>query len=246
MMDPIKKFSESFRVMNHDVDWNNRMTAGALLRMGQQIATDHCTHLGMDEAFYQKNGVAFLLAKMALRFDRMPECGEQLTFTTMPEEPKRAVYKRITTVQDQAGKQVAVIDSRWILVSRDSWRILRHPPETMANLPFAESVPDELSMDIAVPRQLEECRALCADYSRCDQNGHMNNTYYADAAADALPLECLRQKTIREMVIRYHKEIPAGETALVERGMTDENHWYVRGIREDKKCFEVGIVLGNE
>lgn len=242
-MKPIEHFTETFRVMNHDCDWNNRLTAGALLRMGQQIATDNCTDFGMDEAFYEKNGVVFLLARTALRFDRTPQAGEVLTFTTMPEDAKRAIYKRVTVVKDEKGEQVAMIDSRWVLVSRENWRILRHAPEAMQNLPFAETVTQELPMDILVPEELEEWGNLRAEYSRCDQNGHMNNTHYADAAADALPQELLRRKTIREMVIRYHKELPAGETALVQRGHSDENHWYVLGMRDDKKCFEAGIVL---
>lgn len=236
-------FTQRFQVSDFDVDWNHRLTAGAFLRMAQQIATAHCDSLGMDDSFYQKNGAVFLMARVALQFYRVPKQGEILTLATMPETAHRALYKRITVARDEAGECVAVADSRWILVDTHTHRILRRPPEAFQSLPFDEQIPYELEMELSEPEELEACGSVRADYSRCDIYGHMNNTRYADAAVDALPIELLKTSCVKEMRIRYHNELPAGEQAQLERAQLERNVWYVKGNRPEKSCFEARITL---
>lgn len=243
-MSEVKGYTRQMLVLDHECDWNRKMTAGALLRMAQQIAIEQCDHVGMNKEFYLENHAVFLLARAAFRFERVPDCGELLTLETLPELSHRATYKRITRVKDQEGKQVALIDSRWILVNTDTKRILRQPPEGFQNLPFAQEIPFELDQTIPVPEELESCGTLFASYSMCDENGHVNNTRYADAAADALPQECLREKSILEFAIRYHRELPAGEQEELVRGKLPDGRWYVRGMRDGKPGFECLLKLG--
>ena len=237
-------FCEEFHVMEHDCDWNQKMTPGAFLRMAQQIATDDGNRVGMDRKYYEDNHTAFLLARLALRFDRVPRAGEMLTLKTFPEGAKRASYKRVTIAFDENGEQVALVDSRWILVDTQTRRIMRRPPEGFLRIPFLPEVSEELDTTIREADVLESCGDLTARYSICDENGHVNNTRYADAAGDVLPLSCLRDQSITEMVIRYHKELPAGETAELERGELEPGCWYIRGTRQGKPCFEVNLRLG--
>ncbi len=243
-MSEMNGYKRKMQVLDHDCDWNRRMTAGALLRMAQQIATEQCDSIGMDQAFYQRSHAVFLLARAALRFIRVPECGEILTLETMPELAHRATYKRGTRVLDEAGELVALVDSRWILVNTDTKRILRQPPGSFQSLPFAQKVPFELPQEIQTPEQTESCGTLFAAYSLCDENGHVNNTRYADAAADALPQECLKKQSVLEFAIRYHRELPAGERAELTRGKLSDGRWYVKGERDGKPCFESLLKLG--
>lgn len=231
-------FTESFRVLDHDGDWNRKLTAGAFLRMSQQISTDHCESLGMDPAFYERNHAVFLLARTALHFDRVPQVGEVLTLKTMPESARRAVYKRINLAFDENGDRVGMVDSRWILVDTETKRIMRSSPADFEKLPFEQQVPYELDTTIHAPEQLEECGSMRADYSRCDQNGHMNNTYYADAASDVIPAQLFKTGVVTDLVLRYHNELPAGQIARLSRAQDDTGRWYVCGNRDGKHCFE--------
>ena len=209
-------FTEQFRVMDCDCDMNHRLTPGAFLRMAQQISTDQCESIGMNDDFYRENHAVFLLAKLALQMDRVPRGGEVLTLVTMPEQCKRAVFKRVTEARDEKGERVALLDSRWVLV------------------------------DVSIQKHEEEAPAgqVTATYSRCDTNGHMNNTRYADAAADALPLEVLANGAVKRLVISYHNELPAGQSAELVRGRTGDGSWYVAGQREDgRPCFEAVLTV---
>ena len=232
-------YTEPFRVTDCDCDMNRRLTPGAFLRMAQQISTDQCVGQGMDDAFYRENHAVFLLAKLALQVERMPENGEVLTLTTMPEQPRRAVYKRVTEARDEKGARVALLDSRWVLVDTDTRHILRRAPEAFNAFPFAQEVPFTLDVTVRKPEEVQPAGSVRATYSRCDSNGHMNNTRYADAAADALPLEVLRTGAVKSLVIAYHNELPAGESSALVRGRNGDGSWYVAGQRADgKPCFE--------
>ena len=65
-MAEIEFYTEQFRVMDCDCDMNHRLTPGAFLRMAQQISTDQCESIGMNDEFYRQNHAVFLLAKLAL------------------------------------------------------------------------------------------------------------------------------------------------------------------------------------
>ncbi len=237
-------YTEKFRVMDCDCDMNHRLTPGAFLRMAQQISTDQCDSIGMNDDFYRENHAVFLLAKLALQVDRMPRGGEVLTLVTMPEQCKRAVFRRVTEARDEQGGRVALLDSRWVLVDTGTRRILRRPPQAFEIGDFKDEVPFTLDVTIRKPDETAPAGRVTATYSRCDTNGHMNNTRYADAAADALPLEVFRTGAVKSLVISYHNELPAGQSASLVRGRTESGGWYVAGQREDgRPCFEAVLAV---
>lgn len=102
-----------------------------LLRYVEQISTMHARHFGMDDKFFEDHGVAFLVGKQALRFSRVPRRGETLTLCSRSEKAFRGSIKRVTTLTDEAGQEVAMVDSRWIMSSLENGHILRQPGWTV-------------------------------------------------------------------------------------------------------------------
>lgn len=118
-------------VENADADCHSLLKASALLRYVEQISTMHARHFGMDDKFFEDHGVAFLVGKQALRFSRVPRRGETLTLCSRSEKSLRGSIKRITTLTDEAGQEVAMVDSRWIMSSLEDGHILRQPGWTV-------------------------------------------------------------------------------------------------------------------
>ena len=109
-------YTETATVLNADADFRSLLKPSALLRYVEQVSADHARAFGMDDKFFQDHNVAFLVGKQALQFVRVPRRTEALTLTTRAEHSRRGAIKRITTVTDAAGKLVATVDCRWILV----------------------------------------------------------------------------------------------------------------------------------
>ena len=185
-----------------------------------------------------------MLAKLALHIDRTPRVDEELTLVTQPECCKRAVNKRITHFYDADGTEVAVIDSRWVLIDIDKRIILRKHPEQFADY-WTEDVPFALPMKMpkAAPEACEVVGEPTASYSRCDMNGHLNNTRYADILCDALPWSVWEQGTVQDLLLFYHREVPRGESFTLSRARTGEKQYYFNGEREGKSAFEASITF---
>ncbi len=236
-------YTETMTVMNADADFRSLLKPSALLRYVEQVSADHARTFGMTDQFFKNHGVAFLVGKQALKFDRVPQRAEKLTLLTRAEASRRGSVKRITTVTDAEGKQVAMVDCRWIVVSLAENRILREPGWTVEGF-WNETVEGEL------PLQLHKCREGLASagewtvrYSQCDLNGHLNNAFYLDLVCDALPLDVVRKGPVTFASINYHREVPMGETVEVFYAPSAEG-WYIIGKHNGQTSFESYLELG--
>ena len=236
-------YTETMTVMNADADFRSLLKPSALLRYVEQVSADHARTFGMTDQFFKDHGVAFLVGKQALKFDRVPQRAEKLTLLTRAEASRRGSVKRITTVTDAEGKQVAMVDCRWIVVSLAEGRILREPGWTVEGF-WNETVEGEL------PLQLHKCREGLASagewtvrYSQCDLNGHLNNAFYLDLVCDALPLDVVRKGPVTFASINYHREVPMGETVEVFYAPSAEG-WYIIGKHNGQTSFESYLELG--
>lgn len=236
-------YTETMTVMNADADFRSLLKPSALLRYVEQVSADHARTFGMTDQFFKDHGVTFLVGKQALKFDRVPQRAEKLTLLTRAEASRRGSVKRITTVTDAEGKQVATVDCRWIVVSLAENRILREPGWTVDGF-WNETVEGEL------PLQLHKCREGLASagewtvrYSQCDLNGHLNNAFYLDLVCDALPLEVVRKGPVTFASINYHREVPMGETVEVFYAPSAEG-WYIIGKHNGQTSFESYLELG--
>lgn len=235
-------FSEPFTVRGYECDANSSMTPGAVLRHSQQISTDQCLLLGIDDDAYSRTHTAFLLAKMTVEFYAPLREGMRVTASTQPRTAQRAVYVRYNSFRDEAGTLLAAVDSRWVLVDTETRRILRHRPEAFPDVFLPQEVPQ---LDITVHKcPAQPCGEQTAVYTRCDSNGHLNNTVYADIVCDALDVHTLLRRGVRRFAIDYRSEVPLGGSFALSRGAVSPDSWYFCGQSDGTTHFEAEITLG--
>ena len=236
-------YQKEIVVQQYECDIRDEWPVGAILRHVQQVSTDHCDAEGLTTHRFQATGTAFVLAKLALESLRPIAAGSRLRLVTQPSAPQRAVYRRFTSLLDEAGEEVCRVDARWVLIDVTRRHILRTPPEALA-FPFQqEEVP---SLDLSIPRStaLQPAGEYTAAYSRTDRNGHLNNACYADLICDALPQDLPCKRPIRRMAISYHEELRLGETMALFLGETSGDTYYICGKKEGRRCFEASVTLG--
>ena len=236
-MDIRKEFEQTIVVKQNEGDLNARLKLSALLRYVQQISTDHCTEIGVTTEDYVRTHSAFLLAKTSVEDYDEIKVGECIRLVTHTGNAVKAVYPRNTEIFNVAGKLVASVDARWILVDTESRRIYRHMPEDL-NLRFEN---DSVTMheDVSVPKEkeAEQVGEETIRYSRLDTNHHLNNTEYADIVCDYLPPELVCEKRISKLIFHYLHEEKLGESIKILRKEREEG-WYVCGALGEKKAFE--------
>ena len=198
----------------------------------------------MDDQFFKERGVTFLVGKQALKFDRVPQRAETLTLTSRAQVSKHGSVKRITTLTDAEGKEVAMVDCRWIVVNTETGHIMRQPSWCTPNYEN-EDVKEELPQLVHKCKELTPAGSWTASYSLCDLNGHVNNSFYLDIACDALPLDALRKGPLRFASIKYHREIPMGAQVAVAYAPSADG-WYVVGRRDEHIAFECYLEFSSE
>ena len=100
--------------------------------------------------------------------------------------------------------------------------------------------------EVATMDSREDCETLgtqTAAYSRCDMNGHLNNTRYADIVCDAVPWQVWDSAQISDFIISYHREVPRGESFTLCRAGPAEDTFYFDGEREGKSAFEAQLIF---
>ena len=242
----VEFFEQDFIVGQYECDCNWRMKAGALMAQSQAISTNHCNELGLTIDVYRRTHTVFLLAKASLEIYHDIKVGDKLRVVTRPSGPKRAIYNRYTSFINEQGIEVAAQDSKWVLVDTDTRKILRDPPEDL-DFPFRiQEIPEQ---DLSIPkvRDAQQTAVERVTYSRTDDNGHLNNTQYADIILDNLPFSATVERRLKKLVINYHSEAKMGEELAIlckELGESDgiapgTVGYYVTGRKDDgKKCFE--------
>lgn len=242
-MNKINVYEESFIAGQYECDCNGRMKAGAIMSQCQAISTNHCNHFGLTIDVYRQTHTVFLLAKVSLEIYGEIKVGDHIRMVTLPSSAKKAIYSRYTKFINDAGEEVAAQDSKWVLVDTDTHKILRNPPEGL-DFPFDMEVKEEHDLTIPKIKDAQKVSTENVTYSRSDDNGHLNNTQYADIILDSLPFEATVEKRLRKLVINYRQEAKMGEKIEIfvkELEAENENQsvYYVKGEHKDGKvCFE--------
>ena len=238
------KYTQEYRIYENDVDFRKMATLGSLLRYCQQIGAEDAEHYGITPELYASTHTSYVLAKLALHITRTPRVEETITVQTEPEALRRAVNRRFTTFCDAQGREEVCVDSHWVLIDTDKRMILRKHPEQFADL-WAEDVPLELPMRLprVAPEDCETLGTQTAAYSRCDMNGHLNNTRYADIVCDAVPWQVWDSAQISDFIISYHREVPRGDSFTLRRARLAEDTFYFDGEREGKSAFEAQLIF---
>ena len=235
-------YKDTVMVENTDADCHSLLKASALLRYAEQATSMHARQFGMGDQFFADHGVAFLVGKQALQFSRVPLRGEKLTLCSRSEVIRRGSIKRVTTLTDEAGQEVAMVDSRWIMSSLEDGHILRQPGWTVDGY-WNETVEEELPLLLHKRRDsLTSAGLFTAHYSQCDLHYHINNAFYLDIVCDALPLEIMRDHVVKFASINYHREVPMGQQVEVFYTPSDDG-WYFIAKHADKTAFECYLEL---
>ena len=241
-MSEYRSYTEQMTVLDGDSDFRCCLKPSALFRYVEQVSADHARAYGMDHAFFRERHSAFLVGKQALRVWRMPGRAEKINLTTACEAFKKGTMKRLTTITSETGEKLALVDCRWMIVDTEAGRILRTPGWTMPDFQN-DDLPEELPQIVHKSQPLTAAGERRASYSMCDLNGHINNSLYLDIACDALPQEVVEAAPLSFASIKYHREVPMGQTVQVFYAPSG-NGWYLLGRREEHAAFECYLEFG--
>jgi acyl-CoA thioesterase FadM len=195
----------------------------------QEAAAAHARALGFSSRRMHEAGVAWVLARLALRMDAYPPADARITVRTWPAvlEGLRAV--RDFRIFDAAGAQIGAATSVWVALDMVRRRAVALPEFVTACHPATGERALELTgRSLPAPPGPGQGHPQCAILSRradLDENGHVNNVHLLEWALEPVPealpgltgAACLRPRMV-DIAFRAECRHPEAVTATCAPG----------------------------
>ncbi len=216
------KLSLSFKVHGYESDVRGAARVTSLLNYLQESAWTHAEALGVGFSHLLEKNLAWVLGRLRLEIDFLPQWGETIVVETWPSGRDRLYCYRDFRLLDGQKRLFAAATTSWLAVDLDTRRPQRTDsyidlPVQVADRAFAEFAPKLPPLD---PEGRESSATVCC--SHLDVNGHMNNVKYLELVLDSFPFDFCRNRFLQEVSINFINEALPGERLLIRTAPADD------------------------
>lgn len=230
------KFRKSYEVGFGDVDFTGKMTINALIHYMQDIAAVHATHLGL--SFYknvEKPLYYWIICRVKINIETYPNWEEELVIETYPRGYDKLFAVRQFDLYDKNKNKIGDITGYYLLMETNTKRPFKikgaEPPFNVLDFPYSgEDLPKILPTVDILQKQNRVAR-----YSQMDLNQHMNNSYHIQWVLDCLPINWIKENTIKQLQLNYTSAVKYNTQVEVCVGIETENTAIIWGQSQDGK-----------
>lgn len=236
-MENLHGFSQAVEVDVHDVDFNGVCRVSSLMKYIQSAAQTQLTENGLSYDKLKGMGKAFVLSRIKLEFYSSVRTYDKLCATTFPCDSRGYSFLRCYILkrgEQIVGRGISV----WALIDLNS-RALIKVNDFDLGLETVAPLNNIVLNHIKLPTVLSFSGKYTVNYADLDQNGHINNTRYADIYANFLPM---KNKRIASIAINYANEARFGEVMDVFVSNSDDVY-YIRTVMSDGKTNSEAEIL---
>lgn len=241
------KFIDSISVPCFMVDRHYRLRPAAFFDLAQNMAVLGAMQLGFGEKELGPSGIAWVLARMEVKFLRDVSQHEKIEMQTWHKGLHGPFFIRDYRFLGEDGMASVVSSSSWILMDIAERRAVRpeHFPKCVSTTAqCTEEAIDHIPGKVVPPRgeAMEKVGEKRVDYSDVDTNQHANNAKYIVWAMDCLPGNLTANRKVSEVSINFNREARPEETVSLYHVASGDTH-YVEGRIADTQIFIVRFIF---
>ena len=205
-----------FRVEPQDVDFTLRATITSMCNCVLDTAGVDAQSHGFGTDILLRNDRSWVLSRMALEFDILPEQYTKFTIRTWVNDCGRVLSVRNFVLTDDKGNVFGRVTTQWCMID-----MVRRVPVDLSEVVELhrmyisdEPAPCERPHKVLMvnPQHTTEHRIV---YSDIDFNRHVNTMRYIDMMLDILPIEMLAEHRPLRLDVHFIKESRYGHTLTV-------------------------------
>ncbi len=171
----------------------------------QEAAAFHARALGFSNEAMGRAGVAWVLARLAIRMDRWPELGQRLRVATWPSSLERLRATRDFRILSPDGAVLGAATSVWVALDLVRRRAVPIPEFVAGCYPArAERALELDSKHLPEPDHAKTLASITTRNADLDENGHVNNVHLVQWAME--PLADLAQARPHKIDIAFRAE----------------------------------------
>ena len=205
-------YKEKFYIGYSDINKDFKASNTALLKLFENVSCMHSTAIGDGMKI---SASRWFLKSYHVKIHKRAEHEELVTASTWSRAIKGATAAREFEIHTESGELSVTALSNWARVNGETFR-----PERIDSEVFAAygSEPERTNFEspwldkLKAPEEYSYEKEFYIDRNFIDANNHMNNVFYMDLAAIALPEEIYQKGECSEFEIMYRKSIGYGET----------------------------------
>lgn len=199
-----------------------------------RTANFHAHAHGFGLEYVRRTHWAWVLSRLVIDMQRMPESGEHFTITTWVSRVYRQFSNRNYCITSDDGTVLGYATSVWALIDYE-----KRIPVDGDSLPggglralVVDEVPPIDGQGRVKVSAEQPVRLHRVAYSDMDINGHVNSVRYIDFAIDCIPVPTLAAKRIKRVEMTYAVEAMAGESLAIYAEQDADEAWGVE-IRKE-------------
>lgn len=206
---------EEFRVRAYEVGPGDLASPLAVVDYLQEAAGEHARALGVEQFDIGPTGGAWVLARLAVQFDRLPRWRESVTVETWPSARDGLRATRDLLLRDADGDPIVRARTVWFVVDLARRRPVRLPDAVLAIDPPQREASLLLDAEPEPPSVVQRSRPFDVRRADLDRNAHANNARFVEWALESADRDVSQ---LRSLDVAFRGEALAGETVLSEIG----------------------------
>lgn len=225
----MQKYSYETILNKDQLDENGNLLPTVALRLFQKAAGDHAKLLGVGYDALSEKGLLWVVTQIRYEAVKAPAADQKITVETWPLPANRLGFERNYLIYDEKGEILIKGSSNWVIMDAKERKMalvggLYPEMDFCLDKPF----PDRARRLRDFEAESPAC-TIIPDESTIDENRHVNNTFYAAFAIEALGG---LQGPLKHFQIDYLHEVLCGE-ALKLYCTEEENTAFVKGENEE-------------
>ncbi|MEM1057257.1 MAG: acyl-ACP thioesterase domain-containing protein [Bacteroidota bacterium] len=208
-------WTEAFRVRAYEVGPGDLATPLSVVNYFQEAAGVHARALGIERFDLGEAGAAWVLARLAVSFGRLPRWRESVTVETWPSGRDGLRATRDLLLKDADDAILARARTVWFVLDLARRRPARLPPAVLDIEPPDRDDALALESSPTPPADPDSSRTFDLRRSDLDRNEHANNARFVDWALEAVDRAPARLVSVD---IAFKEEAVFGDTVVSEAG----------------------------
>ena len=233
---------EKYITNDVEIDVNEKVSAIDILKLLQRVTFTHSKILGLDhQTMIDRDNAFWVITKMKFVQNHPIGAGHKLTLKTWTHNPQAVRFVRDLQIKSK-NKVMISGKSEWCCLDYYSRTLRRSSSIKYPELDMIETKENKLTfsnlkVDVGEKDFVYTHTIMPTDI---DVNLHTNNLKYNVMAFDALTLEDLQNKTIKDYEIYFVNESKIGEKIDIYKKKV-RNLTYIEGKREETTIFRAVI-----
>jgi len=233
-----------YDINSYHADFMQQLSPVSLFGFLQESAWRHANSKGFGYGHLAERNEFWVLAKVHVLINRMPNWTEKVRLETWGKEPELLTAYRDFEFFDANSQSIIHATSSWHILNMQS-----HRPVRLSH--FADGFPfmnrhaiSDKPQKILLPASNAAKSAVFSIVpSDIDLNRHVNNTKYIQWAMDCIPLEFQEQHLLREINVNFLSESRIGENYFIETFQDGLNFThFIFSEKENRKLAAVQSV----